>query len=361
MLNMKYRKLLPLILSFLLVFSFLTSCSSANNKESKNDVFSFTDSLGRTVEIPEKISRVASSGPLSDIILYTVCPDKIVGWATKFPQMTNEYIDSKYLNLPVYGQYYGKNANMNIEALVAAKPEIIIDIGEAKPNIAESLDKLQNQVGIPVVFIESSIMSLDKTYNIIGEILNLKDKTSPLSNYCLETINMAKENSAKISDNKKCRIYYGTGANSLTATPNDSTHATVLGLVGAVNVAVFPNENSSADKPISIEQVINWNPDTILVDPSGIYNNISNYAEWNNIDAAAKGHIYEIPDGPYNFLGRPPSVNQMLGIRWLGNLLYPDIYNYDIVKQIKEFYSLFYHYNLTDEQAKELLSKSTFK
>ena len=71
--------------------------------------------------------------------------------------------------------------------------------------------------------------------------------------------------------------------------------------------------------------------------------------------------VYEVPVGIYNWMGRPPSVNRVIGIKWLGNLLYPEVYNYDMIKETQEFYNLFYHVDLTEAQVKDLLKNSTFQ
>ena len=57
----------------------------------------------------------------------------------------------------------------------------------------------------------------------------------------------------------------------------------------------------------------------------------------------------------------PPSVNRVLGIWWLGNLLYPELYDYDMVQVAQEYYRLFWHYDLTAEEAERMLSHSTLK
>ena len=36
---------------------------------------------------------------------------------------------------------------------------------------------------------------------------------------------------------------------------------------------------------------------------------------------------------PYNWLSNPPSLNMLLGIWWLGNLLYPQYYDYDMAEK----------------------------
>lgn len=51
----------------------------------------------------------------------------------------------------------------------------------------------------------------------------------------------------------------------------------------------------------------------------------------------------------------------MLGIYWLGNLLYPELYDYDMVEKAQEFYRLFWHYELSAEEAEQLLARSTRK
>lgn len=54
-------------------------------------------------------------------------------------------------------------------------------------------------------------------------------------------------------------------------------------------------------------------------------------------------------------------MNRVLGIWWLGNLLYPELYDYDMVQVAREYYGLFWHYDLTEEEARQMLSCSTLK
>ena len=58
---------------------------------------------------------------------------------------------------------------------------------------------------------------------------------------------------------------------------------------------------------------------------------------------------------------QPPAVNRIIGIRWLGNLLYPDLYDEDMIEEAKTFYQLFWHYDLSDEEARALMAHSTYK
>jgi iron complex transport system substrate-binding protein len=43
-------------------------------------------------------------------------------------------------------------------------------------------------------------------------------------------------------------------------------------------------------------------------------------------------------------------------VRWLGNLLYPDLYKYDMNAEVKQFYKLFYQMDLTETQLQTLMA-----
>jgi len=41
--------------------------------------------------------------------------------------------------------------------------------------------------------------------------------------------------------------------------------------------------------------------------------------------SAVKDHrVYRIPSVPWDWFDRPPSVNRLIGVRWLAQVLYPD-------------------------------------
>ena len=67
------------------------------------------------------------------------------------------------------------------------------------------------------------------------------------------------------------------------------------------------------------------------------------------------GKVYLVPSEPYSFIDNPPATNRLIGIYWLGNLLYPELYPVDIIEKTQEYYSLFYRYDLSREQAESIL------
>ena len=48
-------------------------------------------------------------------------------------------------------------------------------------------------------------------------------------------------------------------------------------------------------------------------------------------------------------------MNMVLGVWWLGNLLYPEVYDYDMTAKAQEIYKMFWNYDLTAEEAAAML------
>ncbi len=110
-----------------------------------------------------------------------------------------------------------------------------------------------------------------------------------------------------------------------------------------------------------MEQLMALDPEVIMFVVGSIYETAGADPTWAALNAIRNNIYYEIPIEPYNWLGRPPGPNRLIGIRWLGNLLYPELYDYDIVQEVKEFFRLFYRYELSDEEVAALLKHSTLK
>ena len=315
----------------------------------------FTDSAGRKVTMPEEIQKIAPSGPLAQIVLYTVAPDKLAGLASDFSDGARKYIDEKYWGLPKFGQFYGKNANLNMEALIAAKPDVIIDIGEAKKTVKEDMDALSKQLGIPVVFIEADLNSMSSAYQMLGEITGETAQAAKLADYCDKTMKKSEEAKASLGADQKNSVYFASGDYGLHTNAEGSIHARVIEQIGAENAAKVEKASSGGGSEVSMEQLLLWQPDIILADSNALYQTITTDSVWSELNAVKEGHVYLIPSAPYSFMSNPPSVNRMIGILWLGNLVYPEQYQENITADIKGFYDLFYHVQLTDAQAEDIV------
>jgi hypothetical protein len=106
--NRKWGRLFALSLVLLLATAALVGCAADDKADVTPTEKTITDMGGRTVTVPSKIERVLSSGPPGGIILYTLCPDKMVGWNTELREGEKRFIKEKYQKLPVVGGWYAR-------------------------------------------------------------------------------------------------------------------------------------------------------------------------------------------------------------------------------------------------------------
>lgn len=314
----------------------------------------FTDSLGRTVELPDRIERIVPSGNLAQMVLYSLAPERIAGWSSKLSGSAEEYFIQDTVTLPVFGTFYGKKANLNKEALMAAFPDVVIDMGEIKGSreaMINDLDKLSGDIMIPVIFIEAYLDNTPDVYRTTGKLLGLEDRAEELAVFAEEAIGMAAEARERITD--PVTVYYSTSPDGLEAIAEGNFHGEVIEKIGAKNIV--PSSFGESGGSVSMEQLYIWNPEVILFQEEEAYRHAMESPEWQVLDAVAEGNVYLIPSEPYSFIDAPPATNRIIGIYWLGNLLYPELYPVDVVQKTIEYYSLYYSYDLTEKHAREIL------
>lgn len=359
------KKISSIFLILVIIFAFFTGCSSntLNTKEAQNiniaekksSVKTITDMAGRTIEVPAEITKVYCSGQPGIVMMQNVNLDKLLGWCFELRDYEKKYLDAKYQKLPVIGALQGKNGTVSKEQLLSYNPQVILSMGTLDNNTIGDADKLSKDIGIPVIVVDSSLQNLDKSYEFLGDLLDEKEVTDKLAQYCRDTMNQLKEITSKIPEDKKVRVYYAGGEKGLETAPIGNWHAELLDFAGAKNVVDF--KAGGGRSGVTMEQVITWNPDVII---EAIYDNhldgVFNSKEWSGIMAVQNHKVFSAPDEPYNWVDTPPSSNRIIGLKWLENLLYPQYSKLDMKKEIKQYYKLFYKADIDDKTAEELLN-----
>lgn len=349
------------VLAMLLLSLFLLSGCETSSAGESAATRTFVDSAGRSVAVPEEINAIAPSGSYAQMYLVSLCPEKLMGLSTALTRTQKRYLPEYLQDLTTFGQFYGGSGSVNYEAIIAAKPDIIIDIGEKKDTIVEDMDEIQSKTRIPTVFLETSLVTAPETFTTLGELTGCETRAAELAEYCRGVLDLAEKNTATLREDGKVRVYVGDGEYGTVANPAGSVHSEPLDLVGAVNVAELSDYADSGMQEVSMEQILTWDPEVIFLTTDANYEDIDKDVKWESVRAVQDQRVYEIPSAPYNWIDRPPSVQRILGILWMGNLLYPDLYAYDMTEKVQEYYQLFYGYDLSREEARELLAHSTWK
>ena len=322
------------------------------------ETFLFTDSVGREVELPTNIERVAVSGPLAQIVLFALCPDRLVGIASKWDKSAEQFLATEYYQLPELGQLYGGKGELNLETLLNSGAQVVIDVGEPKKSVKEDLDALTEQTGVPFVHVTASIAAMGDAYRKLGELLHMPEEAEVLAAYC----DRVYADTLKIAGSvEKANLLYITGENGLNVIAKDSYHAEIIDLLSNNRAVVESPSSKGTGNEVDMEQILLWNPDVILFAPESIYATVGADDTWKSITAIQNGAYYEVPMGPYNWMGFPPSVQRLLGMLWMAKLLYPDAADYDLYTEVAEYFRLFYHCDLSEEAYNALVANSIGK
>jgi iron complex transport system substrate-binding protein len=325
-----------------------------------------TDDAGRSVTVPgvgalnKNVYYTSSTG---EIYSFTLAPDLEGGRTMDYTQDQLQYLPQGVEDLPYLGTVSG-GKQLNPEARVNAGIKLIVDVtAEAiQDTDISQADDLQNQTGIPVVIYDGEFNNIPQTYRELGSLLGREDQADTLASYVESTLAAVDAAVAQVPDDQKVSLYYAEGTSGLSTEPDQSMHALAFLRAGASNVASDVSlTGGKGMTPVSLEQVIQWNPSVIVTtstDNGGPGDSIASDPSWASISAVQNGRVYVMPSDPFSWCDRPPAVNRVLGVQWLANVLYPQQYSVDMVQQTETFYQMFYHVSISDDQAKALLGNS---
>lgn len=343
--------------------STLVGCSVADNVIMHKQTI--TDDAGRELEIPtaDAINSIFFTSGLAQVYIIALDPDKLGGSAAKFTEEELQFLPKGIEKLPYMGTLHN-NDEIDREALLVEDIDIMFSIsgvGLTSANISEA-EEIQQQTNIPVVLVDGSFDKVGHVFRFLGEILNKQERAEELASYVDKIYEEVSSVVATIPEKDRIPIYYAEGAEGLQTEPASSQHMLAFLEAGALDVATCEETYGGGMTDVSLEQVLKWDPEVIISWDSdirgGAYEDIKTNKDWADITAVKDGRVYAMPNLPWAWCDRPPGVNRIIGLEWVCNLLYPDIYQIDIVERTQEFFKVMLNVEISRDQALDVLGDS---
>lgn len=312
-----------------------------------------TDSGGRAVAVPPRIERIYAAGPPASILVFAVAPDKLLGWTTPFREAERPFVAKKYLDLPVLGRLTGRGNTANVETLLGARPDVILDYGTINPTYVSLADRVQEQTRIPYLLLDGAFDRIAASFEQIGAISGETAAAATLARYTRDTLNTVTQRVERVPAERRPRVYYARGPNGLQTGLAGSINVEIIERAGARNAAAELGRGGLVQ--VSMEQVLRWDPDVIVTIDPNFYELARSSPLWRPLRAVRNGRVHLAPAVPFGWIDFPPSANRLIGLRWLSRILYPDQFPEDLAPIVKEFYTLFYHQTPSDSQVSALL------
>jgi len=312
-----------------------------------------TDSAGRTITVPESVKKIFPAGPPASIFLYMMAPDLVAGWSRALRRNERAGIPAKYHDLPTIGRLTGRGGTANLETVMAMKPDFILDYGSVKPTYVSLADRVQKQTGIPYALIDGRFDDIPQAFLTVGDLIGRPERGRACADKAQAIIDELATAQAAVPRAQRPRVYYGRGADGLHTGLKGSINVELLAHAGAVNVADAAGPGGLTK--VSLEQILNWDPDVVLTTDPNFYKLIWTHGVWKTLRAVREGRVYLSPTIPFGWFDRPPSANRLIGLRWLMSVLYQGEFLKAIPAHTQDFYSFFYHLDLDADRLAKIL------
>jgi iron complex transport system substrate-binding protein len=324
-----------------------------------------TDDARRDVEIPVPAGckNVFFTSALAQVYITALCPELLAGTAAKFNNFQLEFLPDGMTDLPYLGTIHN-NGEIDRESLLNQDIDIMFSISGiqlTQQNISEAVD-LQHQTGIPCLLVDGSFSQIPHAFRFLGDILDRAERAEQLAQYCEQSYEAVHQVVQSIPQNERITVYYAEGPEGLETEPETSQH--MLGFLegGALCAAKCQETYGGGMTKVNLEQVLTWDPEVIIGWDTdirgGAIDDILTNPDWSEIKAVQTGRVFAMPNEPWAWCDRPPGVNRIIGIHWVANLLYPDLYDIDMLAVAKDFFKVFYQKDVDDSVMRRILGNS---
>ena len=191
------------------------------------DARSVVDATGRTVEIPDRIERVMPAGPPAAVLLYTLAPEKLIGWPHAPGPAAKSLLGPSFADLPQLAPLV-HDGKVQTEQIPAARPDVILDYGSTSPRYTDRATMVQKATGIPVLLLDGKLERTPETYRLLGAILGT-ERAADLAGAAERLLTITRERAEARREAGPIRVYYARSADGLTTATAASSLGDVLG------------------------------------------------------------------------------------------------------------------------------------
>jgi iron complex transport system substrate-binding protein len=314
------------------------------------------DMAGRKVVIPDKVTRVFGSAPPLNVLLNAVAPEMMIGLSFKIDEPAKKFFTPRARELPVVGGVFGLGQQMSPETVLALQPDLAL--AWKSPFVDQAkIEEAFARMGIPVVFISlDTLADWPRALRFTGRLLGHGAAAETEAAYVEKALAKLAATVGKLPENRRPRVYYAEGTDGLVTDCNRSFHTEAIELAGGYNVYRCQSRDHLGMEKVSIEQVLVFDPEIIIVQDRPAAAAIRSDPRWQGVRAVRAGRIHLVPRWPHNWVDRPPSAVRALGAQWLAKLFHPDLYPFDVRRETRDFYRLFFGVVPSDSDIDELLS-----
>ncbi|MBU2627230.1 MAG: ABC transporter substrate-binding protein, partial [Proteobacteria bacterium] len=259
-----------------------------------------TDMKTRNFAVPDPIRRIALlGGPTGQVAFILGVQDSLCAVTNTLKMST--LVREMYPKIKDLPGPRTTSGSINIEELIRSNPDIAV-AGDIDGNIV--LEKTR----IPVAFLEDSmgegIVDIKKEIRFYGYLFNADDRAEIYVKFLDRITAIVKERTKDIPVESRKKVFQGYNPGHLVTLGGDTfmqEHIETAGCLNTAKAVTTIGQRTglhSGLAEVSMEQVLDWNPD-ILVINSGSAEDLFENPQWKTIKAVRDAQIYLQPAGVF--------------------------------------------------------------
>ncbi len=318
---------------------------------------SITDSAGRKVELPDRITRVFAAGGPAAVAVYVLRPDAMVGWPREMRDEEKPYVLPGVRDLPGVGMITGRGDTANVELMLKTKPDLIVDFGSTRQTFVSLADSVQSRTGIPYILIDGRFEATATSLRLLGAMLDVPERGAALARYTQDVFARVDTVVHNVPETQRPRVYLARGPDGLETGLKGSINTEIIERAGGRNVADGGDLRRGIAN-VSPEQVLLWNPDIVVTWDRNFFDRVTRRPDpvWQSLKAVVEKRVYLAPTAPFGWIDRPPSLNRLIGLAWLADIFHGQKFPFDITTDTRAFYKLFYGVDVSDADLGTLIA-----
>ena len=327
------------------------------------DTVTVVDMNGREAVVPKDIDTVALTAlPLPSIYALSGAP--IENLKGVHPGSTsaieNSIMGAMYPGLVGINDGFVEGQEINIEELLKIDPDVVIYWAEY-----ENQYEAMTAAGIPCVGVKgveggSVVETLRVWLDIMGQVFGTTGNTEQVLDYADAAMQEVQDVTGGLDEEEKPRVLYlyNHSKEQISAAGSNFYGGFWIESSGGVNVAAELDQFGD----VNMEQIYEWDPEMIVLTtftetmPEDLYSNSIEGQDWSEVSAVKNGKVYKEPLGVYRWF--VPCGDTPLMVKWMAQVVHPELFDYDMVQEIKAYYKTFYDYDVDDDQARGILDAS---
>src|SRR5712671_765181 len=136
------------------------------------------DAAGRSVAIPDRVERVMAAGPPAAVVLYVLAPEKMIGWTAPPRPDEKPFLLPAVRELPELGRLTGRGDTANVEVVLKARPDILLDFGTVNPTFISLAQRVQEQTGVPYLLFDGRLQNSARSIRQVGAVLGVSPRAA---------------------------------------------------------------------------------------------------------------------------------------------------------------------------------------